>query len=73
VNPLKNRIITVNGPPEGYYVSNLSKRIDSSEFKVKKYQPDDIESKKALEEANLLIAFPGKIIIYNLTRNKHNR
>lgn len=60
---MKHKIITVNGPPEGYYISNLSKRIDPEEFVVKKYLPDDVESQKALSEATLLIAFPGKITI----------
>jgi lactate dehydrogenase-like 2-hydroxyacid dehydrogenase len=60
---MKHKIVTVNGPPEGYYISNLSARIDPSELEVKKYQPDDEESKKALREATLIIAFPGKISI----------
>ena len=60
---MKHNILTINGPPEGYYISNLSARIDPSELHVKKCQPDDEESKKALGEATLIIAFPGKISI----------
>jgi lactate dehydrogenase-like 2-hydroxyacid dehydrogenase len=33
------------------------------QFEVKKYQIEDEESTKALEEASLLIAFPGKVFI----------
>jgi lactate dehydrogenase-like 2-hydroxyacid dehydrogenase len=60
---MKHKIVTINGPPEKYYISNLSTRIDSSKLEVKKYQPEDKDSIQALEEASLIIAFPGKIYI----------
>lgn len=60
---MKYKIVTFNGPPEKYYISNLSSRIEPSNLEVKKYQPEDIESIKALREASLIIAFPGKIFI----------
>jgi len=63
VKPLKHKIVTINGPPEKYYISNLSSQIDPSNLKVKKYQPNDEESIQALKEASLIIAFPGKTFI----------
>lgn len=60
---MKHKIVTINGPPEKYYISNLSPRIDPSKLEVKKYQSEEKESTEALKEATLIIAFPGKIHI----------